>query len=168
MLIERHQAVLFSLAYRILRNRDDAMDALQDACVKAWRGVPEQRGGAFRSWMSSIVARTCIDRLRSQRPTQALEDAEGRVIPLPDKRPGPEATLAAGERVRAIESGLAALTAEHRAILLMREVSELSYEEIAQALDLPIGTVRSRLARARLQMQAELLAVDPTILEFPA
>lgn len=167
-LIERHQALLFSLAFRILRDREDAMDALQDSCLKAWRAIPGQRGGAFRSWMSSIVARTSLDRLRARRPVEALEDAEGRVLPLPDHRPGPEAAALSRERVQVIEAGLATLSPEHRAILLMREISGLSYEEIAEALELPIGTVRSRLARARMGLQTELLAADPMILESPA
>jgi RNA polymerase sigma-70 factor (ECF subfamily) len=167
-LLERHQSQLFSLAFRILRDREEAMDALQDACIKAWRALPAQRGGAFRSWMSSIVARTCLDRLRARRPVVALEDERGQVLPLPDHRPGPEATALARDRVRLIEEGLATLSAEHRAILLMRELSGLSYEEIADSLELPIGTVRSRLARARVTLQAQLLAADPLILESPA
>ena len=164
-LILRHQAACFSLAARMLGNRDEAMDAFQDSCVKAWRGIGDMRGGAFKSWMSSIVARTCLDRLRSRRPNLALEDDEGRVIPLPDPRPGPESTALSRDRVRAIEAGLARLTPDHRAIILMRDLSGMSYEEIAEALELPVGTVRSRLARARSSLQAELLRQDPRILE---
>ncbi len=164
-LVQRHQAACFSLAMRMLGNRDEAMDAFQDSCIKAWRGIGEMRGGAFKSWMSSIVARTCLDRLRSRRPSLALEDDEGRVIPLPDPRPGPESTALSRDRVRAIEAGLGRLTADHRAIILMRDLSGMSYEEIAEALELPVGTVRSRLARARSSLQTELLRQDPSILE---
>jgi RNA polymerase sigma-70 factor (ECF subfamily) len=164
-LVQRHQAACFSLALRMLGNRDEAMDALQDSCLKAWRGIGDYRGGAFRSWMNSIVARTCLDRLRASRPQVALEDDQGRVIPLPDPRPGPETAALSRERVRAIEAGLARLSPDHRAIVLMRDLSGMSYEEIAAALDLPVGTVRSRLARARAGLQAELLRQDPGILE---
>jgi RNA polymerase sigma-70 factor (ECF subfamily) len=165
VLVQRHQVVCYNLAVRMLGDRDEAMDAFQDACVKAWRGIGTMRGGAFRSWMSSIVARTCLDRIRSRRPSVALDGEEGQVIPLPDPRPGPESMALSRDRVRAIEAGLARLTADHRAIILMRDLSGLSYEEIAESLDLPVGTVRSRLARARLSLQTELLRQDPGILE---
>jgi RNA polymerase sigma-70 factor (ECF subfamily) len=165
MLLERHQGAFFNLAFRILGDREDAMDALQDSCVKAWRAVGEMRGPAFRSWMNSIVVRTCLDRVRARRPQSPLEDQEGQVIPLPDPRPGPESEAISRERVRAIEGGLRTLSAEHRAVLLMRDLSGMSYEEIADSLDVPIGTVRSRLARARMHLQAELLRRDPGILE---
>ena len=164
-LLERHQGACFGLALRILGDREDAMDALQDSCVKAWRAIGEMRGDAFGSWMSSIVARTCLDRIRARRPTVALEDDEGRVVPLPDPHPGPETMALSRDRVRVIELGLSRLTPEHRAIILMRDLTGLSYDEIADALDLPIGTVRSRLARARTSLQAELLRQDPKILE---
>ncbi|MEA2646197.1 MAG: polymerase sigma-70 factor, subfamily [Chloroflexota bacterium] len=164
-LLERHQGACFGLALRILGDREDAMDALQDSCVKAWRAIGDMHGDAFGSWMSSIVARTCVDRIRARRPSIALEDDEGRVIPLPDPQPGPESVALSRDRVRAIELSLSRLTPEHRAIVLMRDLSGLSYEEIALALELPIGTVRSRLARARTALQAELLRQDPGILE---
>lgn len=164
-LLLRHQSAFFSLALRILGNHEDAMDALQDSCIKAWRGIGEQRGGAFRSWMNSIVARTCVDRIRARRPTAPLEDADDRVISLPDPQPGPESLALSRERVRAIEVALGRLSPDHRAVILMRDLSGLSYEEIAASLELPIGTVRSRLARGRSGLQAELLSLDPNILE---
>jgi RNA polymerase sigma-70 factor, ECF subfamily len=164
-LLRRHQSACFSLAVRILGDREDAMDALQDSCVKAWQGIGGMRGGAFKSWMSSIVARTCLDRVRARKPHVAIEDDEGTVIPLPDPTPGPESLAVANERVRAIEAGLGRLSPDHRAVLLMRDLSGLSYEEIAETLGVPIGTVRSRLARARAGMQTELLRQDPSFLE---
>jgi len=146
-------------------SRYAASAARQDSCLQAGRGMGDDRGGALRSWMNSIGARTCLDRLRARRPEVALEGDEGRVIPLPDPRPGPETATLSQERVRAIEAGLRRLTPDHRAIVLMRDLSGMSYEEIAMALDLPVGTVRSRLARARAGLQADLLRQDPGILE---
>jgi RNA polymerase sigma-70 factor (ECF subfamily) len=168
VLLERHQAALFSLALRILGNRDDAMDALQDSCIKAWRSIGGLRGTAFRSWMSSIVARTCIDRVRSRKTHVPLEDDEGQVIPLPDPRPGPESETLSRERAAQVEAALLRLSAEHRAVILMRDLTGLSYEEIAEGLHVPVGTVRSRLARARLNLQGDLMRRDPTILESSA
>jgi RNA polymerase sigma-70 factor (ECF subfamily) len=168
LLVERHQGMLYGLALRILGDRDDALDALQDACFKAWRAIDSHRGAAFRPWMSSIVARTCIDRVRARRPLAPLEDREGNILPLPDPSPSPEVVSLAGERAQAIEDALATLSADHRAVILMRDLSGMAYEEIAAALRVPIGTVRSRLARARMHLQAELLRRDPGILENPA
>src|ERR1700682_3878025 len=70
-LLERHQSACFGLAVRILGDRDEAMDPLQDSCIKAWRGIGDQRGGSFRSWMNSIVARTCPARIPTRRPPPA-------------------------------------------------------------------------------------------------
>jgi RNA polymerase sigma-70 factor (ECF subfamily) len=164
VLLERHQAMLYGLARRITGHREDAMDALQDSCVKAWSGIDGLRGGSFRSWMSTIVARTCLDRVRSRRPLAALEDDDG-VIPLPDPAPGPETRELSRQRTEMIESALGRLSPDHRAIVLMRDLGGLSYEEIAEGLEVPLGTVRSRLARARLALQQELLRLDPGILE---
>jgi RNA polymerase sigma factor (sigma-70 family) len=167
-LLDAHQGMLFGLARRITGNPDDAMDVLQDACLKAWNGVAGIRGNSFRSWMSTIVARTALDRLRAHRPEAALEDDDERVIPLPDPRPGPEAQALARRRVAMIEGALKGLSPDHRAIVLMRDLGDLSYEAMAEALGVPLGTVRSRLARARLTLQGELLALDPGILEAMA
>jgi RNA polymerase sigma-70 factor (ECF subfamily) len=169
ILLERHQAALYSLAYRLLGDREEALDAMQDACLKAWRAIGTMRGGVFRSWMNSIVARTCLDRLRARRPQLSIDDDDpGRVIPLPDLRPGPEAAAVSHERVREIELAISKLSPEHRAIVLLRDLSGMSYEEIATSLQVPLGTVRSRLARARAALQAELLRLDPNILEAEA
>ncbi|HEY8740510.1 MAG TPA: RNA polymerase sigma factor [Candidatus Dormibacteraeota bacterium] len=164
VLLERHQAMLFGLAHRITGHREDAMDALQDSCIKAWSAIGSHRGGSFRSWMSTIVARTCLDRVRARKNVTPLQDDDG-VIPLPDPAPGPEGRALARMRVRLIEASLAQLSPDHRAIVLMRDLGGLSYEEIADGLAVPVGTVRSRLARARVALQQELLRRDPDILE---
>jgi RNA polymerase sigma-70 factor (ECF subfamily) len=137
---------------------------MQDSCVKAWGAIGGLQGGSFKSWMSTIVARTALDRVRARRPATPLETDLG-VIPLPDPRPGPETHALAHQRAEMIESALAQLSPDHRAIVLMRDLSGLSYEEIAEGLGVPLGTVRSRLARARMALQQELLQRDPGILE---
>src|SRR5258708_26767353 len=114
--------------------------------------------------MNSIVAATCGGRIRSRGPMTPLDD-DDRVIALPGPSPGPETAALSRDRVRSIEIALGHLSAEHRAVILMRDLSGLSYEEIANSLGLPIGTVRSRIARARTGLQAELLRQDPGILE---
>jgi RNA polymerase sigma-70 factor (ECF subfamily) len=165
LLLEAHQAMLFGLARRITGSHDDAMDVLQDSCVKAWNAIADVHGGSFRSWMSTIVSRTALDRVRARRPLVPLEDEDDVVIPMPDPRPGPESQALARDRMGLIEAALERLSAEHRAIVLMRDLGDLSYDEMARSLDLPLGTVRSRLARARVALQKELLSLDPGILE---
>ena len=157
--------MLFGLARRITGNHDDAMDVLQDSCIKAWRGIAEVHGGSFKSWMSTIVSRTALDRVRARRPLAALEDEDNVVIPLPDPNPGPESLALRRDRLGLIEAALERLSPEHRAMVLMRDLGDLSYEEMASSLDVPLGTVRSRLARARMALQRELLSLDPGILE---
>ncbi|MFN2463645.1 MAG: RNA polymerase sigma factor [Candidatus Dormibacteria bacterium] len=164
LLLEPHQGMLFGLARRITGDYDDAMDALQDACVKAWNAITDFHGGNFRSWMSTIVSRTALDRVRARRPVTALDDDDV-VIALPDSRPGPESQALAQGRVRMIEAAMGRISSQHRAIVLMRDLCDLSYEEIATTLEVPVGTVRSRLARARMALQRELLSMDPGILE---
>ena len=157
--------MLFGLARRITGNHEDAVDVLQDSCIKAWNAIAAVQGPSFRSWMSTIVSRTALDRVRARRPTAPLVDQDDVVIPLPDPRPGPETRALARDRLQLIEAALASLTAEHRAMVLMRDLGDLSYEEMADALQVPLGTVRSRLARARLALQRQLLLLDPDILE---
>src|SRR5258708_25843338 len=97
-------------------------------------------------------------------PTTPLEE-DDRVIALSDPSPGPELAALSRDRIRSIETALAHLSPDHRAVILMRDLSGLSYEELAESLSLPIGTVRSRIPRARTGLQAELLRQDPGILE---
>src|SRR5437899_12297489 len=80
ILLERHQAAFYGLAHRLLADRDEAFDALQAACIKAWRAMGQMRCGAFRACMNTIVARTCLDRIRARRPPAPPAPPAGRVI----------------------------------------------------------------------------------------
>lgn len=173
-LVGHHQARLFAVAYGIVRDRDDAMDVVQDAFIKAHRKLLEFEGNsAFGTWLYRICVNLCIDRKRA--------DARRRKTDLDDTLSaglGDDASLYADSDITTRLSGsnplrnladrelggqldgaLARLSEEHRSILLLREVEGMSYEEIAEALQIPRGTVMSRLFHARRNMQRLLRPV---------
>jgi RNA polymerase sigma factor (sigma-70 family) len=171
-LVVRHQRSLYNLSVRLLGDREEARDAVQEAFLRAWRGLPRFRGEAsFRTWATGIVINVCRNRLASadaqrRRKTSSLarrDQATGdeAALPLPDPAPGPEARAQGSEVREALATALAGLTAEHREIILLREMHDLEYEEIAAALGCAVGTVRSRLARARGALRRALEGVWP-------
>jgi RNA polymerase sigma-70 factor (ECF subfamily) len=97
-----------------------------------------------------------VQRRSVRKPTSALEDREGKVLELPSQDVGPEAAAEARERAAAIRAALLALPVDYRVAVVLRDVNDLSYEEIAEVLHLPLGTVKSRLSRARLQLAGHL------------
>lgn len=171
-LVSRHEAVLYRLAWRMLGSRDEALDAVQEIFLRIFRGLGSYRGeAAFRTWATGIAINVCRNRLagaenRASRRSLPLdapsrEGGEPREIPLPDPAPGPEAEARGAELRRALGRALAALTPEHRAVLLLCEMQGLSYEEAAAALGCRLGTVRSRLARARAALRERLEGIWP-------
>ena len=160
----------YGLALKMLKNQQDAEDAVQDAFLKAWRGIPAFKGNSrFDSWLYRIVYNTCLDTLRgkTRRTIYSLttqeEDGEEQTD-LPDTSPGPEEQLLEREQAEHIRAELAALPEKLREPLLLRELRDCSYEEIAQKMEIPIGTVRSRISRARRTL-AERLREKGTILQ---
>lgn len=155
-LVRRHDPMLRALAYRLLGSRDAMDDALQDAYLKAHRGLPGFRGeSSVGSWLYGITYRTCIDHLRAgrRRPTQPLDDE----APLNWHGDGPSSV---DERL-GLQAALDALSPEHRAIVLAVDVAGFSYDEVAEQLGVARGTVASRLNRARAALRAAL-APHPT------
>jgi RNA polymerase sigma-70 factor (ECF subfamily) len=150
----------------MLRNRDDALDVVQDTFTKAYQSLDRFKGeSSFYTWLYRITLNLCIDHQRrlARMPLAPLEAAEG-----PEESPVVHAARGDAERdnplqrVQEVEIGqrireaIAELTPEHRAVILLREVEGLSYEEISRALECPKGTVMSRLHYARRQLQARL------------
>lgn len=165
-LMEAHQAKVYSLALRMVTNPDDAAELTQETFLRVWRGLDQFQGNSsFSTWVYRLASNTCIDFLRKEKRRRAMsmtvpveEDEEDRQAELPDTRFDPHGELEKKELRAAIDRGLAALSDEHREILLLREVSGLSYAEIAVMLDLEEGTVKSRIARARLALRKILLS----------
>jgi RNA polymerase sigma-70 factor (ECF subfamily) len=171
-LVLRHQRSLFNLALRLLGDRADAEDAVQEAFLRAYRALPRFRGDAlFRTWLTGIAINVCRTRLagaeaRRRRVTSSLVQrdpatGEEKALPVPDQAPNPEAKARAGETRAALERALAALTPEHREVILLREVNGLEYEELAAVLGCALGTVKSRIARARGALRQALEGVWP-------
>ena len=142
------------------------MDLAQEAFLNAWRGLKFFKGdSAFSTWVYRLASNACIDHLRKQKRRQqamsvtvSLDDEEEeRQADIPDQRFQPETQLERKELRRAVGEGLNRLSDEHRQVLVMREVNGLSYQEIALVLGLEAGTVKSRIARARLALRKILL-----------
>ena len=152
-LVEAYQRQVYNLALRMLGTVEAAQDATQEAFISAWRGIGRFRGGNFRSWLLSIVANACRDefRRRGRRPTISLDD----LALEPENHSDDFARrLELGE---VIQGGLSRLTPDQRLAIILSDVQGLSYEEMAQAMRCSLGTVRSRLSRARAHLKDYLL-----------
>ena len=161
-LVREHQTNVYRLALRLLGNEADAADAAQDAFVKAYTSLGSFRGESrFGVWLYRLTNNVCIDYLRRRRESVPLQtesdDGDETELPLPDERYSPEKLAERAEDVRAVRAAMAALPPDCREILTLREIGGLSYEELAQALQLELGTVRSRLNRARKKLCEELV-----------
>ena len=152
-LVRRHQKMVYNLALGKTGSHHDAEDVTQTAFLKAWQGIRSFQGkAAFSSWLYRLTANAAIDLLRRRRaPALSLDDPD--LPPLADRDPGPEETSLAAERRRLLWQAIDRLPEAQRTPLVLREMEGLSYREIAQALDLEEGTVKSRLARARLLLR---------------
>jgi len=169
-LVSRREREVYNLARRLLRDREDALDATQDTFLRVFRSLSSFRGDcAFRTWVFGIAINVCRSRLasaeaRQRRATASLErddHGEARELPLPDPAPGPESAAVGGELRLALERALQRLTPEHREIVLLREMEGLEYDDLARLLGCAVGTVKSRLARARAALRTELEGVWP-------
>ena len=163
-LVTENQTRAYHLAYRLLGNEADAADAVQDAFLKAYTSLGDFRGESrFSVWLYRLVNNVCIDALRRRKRQDAVslviedEDGEETELPIPDERYSPERLAERAADREAVRAALAALPADCREILTLREIGGLSYDELAEALRLEPGTVKSRLNRARKRLCALLL-----------
>lgn len=160
-LVLQHQEVAYNVAYRIMADENAAADATQEAVISMYRKLDTYRGGSFKSWFLRIVTNACYDELRRQRrrPTIPIEPEtnEGELVESPewleDKSAGPEEVLGSSEIENAIQHCLTGLEQKFRVVITLVDVSGEDYETVSQIIGTPIGTVKSRLARARLKMQ---------------
>ena len=160
-LVLRYQDRLYNSLVRLLGSAEDARDAVQDAFVQAFVKLDTFRGSsAFYTWLYRIAFNTAMSHARRQRPTRSLdEERTDRGREPVDGQPTPDAQLDTSERAVQVQRALAELSAEHREVIVLREMDGCKYEEIAEILELPVGTVRSRLFRARLELRDRLAPI---------
>jgi len=162
-LVLAYQELAYNVAYRILGNEDKAADATQDAFLRGYRALEQFRGGSFKVWILRIVTNCCYDQLRvsQRRPTASLDDIledDEHSRLFEDDAERPEEHVERLELDEAIQQGLDGLPEDQRAVLVMSDIEGLSYEEIAQVAAVPLGTIKSRLSRARAKLRDYLLA----------
>lgn len=161
-LVVHYQGLAYNVAYRILHDPDAAADATQDAFFSAFRAMGKFRGGSFKSWLLRIVTNACYDQLRvkQRRPTSSLDDLPveaDHTFYLEDTSELPDELVERQELNHLIQVGINQLPSEQRMVLVLSDVQGLSYQEIAEVLDISLGTVKSRLSRGRAKVRDYLL-----------
>ena len=159
-LVRKYENQIFSLARRMCTDPEDAADVAQEAFLAAWKGLPNFRQEAeFSTWLYWLATNAAIDHLRKakkQRGDLSLDD-EALSLDTADSGPTPHQAAESRELRRAVSQAMDQLSDDHRQVLVLREVRQLSYEEIARALDMDLGTVKSRISRARNSLRKILL-----------
>lgn len=167
-LISQYEKLVYNLAYRFTGNREDAWDMYQEAFTRVYLRLNDFRGdSSFETWLRAVVANACRDELR-KRKRQAttsldepvlMEDGDvGRQIADPGEQP--QEALERQESARMVQQAMQTLDADYRLVLVLRDFQDQSYEEIAANLHMPLGTVKSRLSRARLALKDALVAME--------
>lgn len=153
-LVKRHQGRAYAIAYRMLRNREDAQEVAQEAFARAYFRLAEFRGTAqFRTWLYRILVNLATDQLRRRRPEVPEEDAVLQQVSIGEN---PRENLERQELRQGIRRGIEALPPDLKTVILLREFEGLSYTEIARVIRRPVGTVMSRLFHARRRLQQSL------------
>ena len=153
-LVRTHSQGVLNVVYRMCGNGDLAEDATQEAFIQAWLKISSyQEKASFRSWLYRIAVNAAVDMLRKEKRIlpDTIED-----LNLSDSRPSPEAMLAGSEKAELIRGAVLSLPNASRAVLVLREYESFSYQEIAESLEIPIGTVMSRLSYARKLLKEKL------------
>lgn len=161
VLVRAHEKGVYNLALRMLGNSQDALDASQEAFFRAYRALSGFRGDSkFSVWLYRLTSNVCLDMLRKRGRLDelSLTDEEAGLFPLPDLRFDPQTELERNELRRAVRQGMEKLAPEFRQALALRDINGLSYEEIGQVTGLELGTVKSRICRARRKLAAILTA----------
>ena len=156
VLLRRHESRVYGLAVRVLGNRDDARDVAQEVFVTLFRKAGSFKGtSAFTTWLYRLTMNACYDqgRRKARAPTPVEESEQHR-----DDR-----VSSVDDRMM-VEVALSSLVAEQRVVVVMRDMYQMSYEEIAEATDVPVGTVKSRIARGRLALAGALKEKEPPAL----
>ena len=153
----RYEKLIHHIARRYLVNPEDALDASQDAIIRVYKGLPNviiREDGTLKAWICTVTANTCLDAVRKRRiVADELTDESLSKFPT---LPSAEESAMANERAREIIAAIAKLPDDHRMVLILRDIQGLSYDELAAVLDISLGTVKSRLSRARSALKKML------------
>ena len=164
-LVQRYYSLVYNVAFRMLGNADSASDATQMTVIRAYRALTQFRqDAAFSTWLYRIATNVCLDRLRQdERTAQSLTviNADGGQgldeLEVPDNHLDPAGVVERFERQTLVQDAINTLHPEHRAVVVLFDINGLSYEEISEMLEVPLGTVKSRLNRARLALKERLM-----------
>lgn len=158
-LVRLYEKRVLALTRRMCKNPEDAAEAAQEAFFAAWRGLKNFRGeSSFSTWLYRLASNACVDLLRREgRQAAASLDDEELNLDIPASIPTPQEEAERRELGERIEEGLLSLPPEYRAVLVLREIHQLRYEEIAGVLEVDVGTVKSRISRGRKRLRRFLL-----------
>ncbi len=167
-LIVQYQVPLYNMALRMVGSREDAADITQEAFLRAWEKIRSLRDAPFKSWLFQIAVNLCYDHFRRGRRYGVMPDEEqgGKIVGLGIAMPDPQERVEANERARVVRESIEALDHDMRTALVLRDINGMAYDEIAGVLGVPLGTVKSRIARARAQVQ-EYLQRNPDLFPRP-
>lgn len=164
-LMEPYERRIYALCLRMLGNREDAQDCAQDAMLRIWRAMPTYREqSAFLTWACRIATNACLDLLRKRkiRPSVSLDGlVESGYTPADDEGQDPQVRAEKSERKAELSQAIQGLPEDMRSALVLRDVQGFSYEEVSDILDTPLGTVKSRINRARAKLREKLSAREP-------
>lgn len=161
-LIVQYQVPLYNMALRMVGRPDDAADIAQEAFLRAWEKIRTLREAPFKAWLFQIAANLCYDHFRRGRRYGVMPDEvhtgnqPSNVVGLGIATPDPQERAEANERTRLVRDSIQALDHDMRIAIILRDVNGMAYDEIASVLRVPLGTVKSRIARARAQVQERL------------
>ncbi len=163
-IVSLYEKKIYNFTYRMTHSREDAADLTQETLLRVWLGVRRFRGdSSFSTWVFRIASNVCTDRLRSRsrRPALSLDapvyyDNEELEFQVEDDSAGPDEIAEESDLKDAVRSAICQLPVGYRAVLVMRDIQDMSYKEISEVLMCPVGTVKSRLNRARLALREEM------------
>lgn len=168
LLVLSYQDMMYRISWRIVHDEFAADDATQNAMIQAFKNIRSFRGGSFKSWLARVTVNASYDELRrwKRQPAMSLEqvNSEGDEIESPlwmrDPVPGPQEAAESSEMCDALQHCLRKLVPDYRTVVTLVDIEGMSYEEAARAARIPVGTVKSRLARARMQIRRSLRAFE--------
>ena len=162
-LVASYEKFIFNVACKMFSNSEDASDIAQEALIKAYKNIDKfDFNSSFSTWLYRITVNACIDEMRRRKGKESFsidaEDEEGGLaVQIEDTSLGAEERVIQNETVSEVRAAIDKLSEEHKTVIILRDLQDMTYEQVAQTLDLSIGTVKSRLARARKSLKDIIL-----------